>query len=164
MHKRLTHFCLCLLLATAASAQQVREWKMPDLESRLAGAGDTLLIVNFWATWCRPCVEEIPHFEAINQKYAAQGVKVLFVSLDFPSQKKTVSKFIASRNMQAETVLLAETDYDAWMPKISPDWGGAIPATLIVRPAKGVRDFAGKSFTYAELETWVLELLQEAGK
>ena len=151
---------LLLLLPPALAAQQVPVWKLPTLQSRLAGAGDTLLIVNFWATWCKPCVEEMPYFEQINQTYAARGVKVLFVSLDFASRQKAVAAFVKNKGIRSEVVLLDEPDYNAWLDKISPDWQGSIPATLLLLPARSFRSFKEQSFTYAGLESWIKEALE----
>lgn len=106
-------------------------------------------IVNFWATWCAPCVKELPHFEAINQEYKDKNVKVLLVSLDFNLKK--LNSFLSKNELKSEKVLLDDPDQNAWIPKVSEEWSGAIPATVIYK--KGKRKFYEHSFTKAELES-----------
>ncbi len=109
-------------------------------------------VINFWATWCKPCVKELPAFEKLNENYKEQGIKVVLVSLDFPEKIKTgVVPFIEKHQLQSEVVLLDDPDANTWIPKVSEAWSGAIPATLIIKDGKKV--FFEKSFTYEELET-----------
>lgn len=105
-------------------------------------------IVNFWATWCAPCVKELPYFEAVHKKYADQNVEVLFVSLDFNLKK--LNSFLAKHPLSASQVLLDDPDQNAWIPKISKTWSGAIPATIIYNKDK--RTFFERSFTQEALE------------
>ncbi|MEM6721192.1 MAG: TlpA disulfide reductase family protein [Bacteroidota bacterium] len=109
---------------------------------------DNIHVVNFWATWCAPCVKELPYFEAVNQEYKDKNVKVLLVSLDFNLKK--LNSFLTKNNLKSEQVLLDDPDQNAWIPKVSTKWSGAIPATVIYK--KGKRAFFEKSFTKAELE------------
>ncbi|WP_046743557.1 TlpA disulfide reductase family protein [Kordia zhangzhouensis] len=106
-------------------------------------------VVNFWATWCAPCVKELPYFEAVNQEYKDKNVKVLLVSLDFNLKK--LDAFLAKNELKSEKVLLDDPDQNSWIPKVSPEWSGAIPATVIYK--KGKRKFYEHSFTKAELES-----------
>jgi hypothetical protein len=87
-------------------------------------------------------------------------VKVLFVSLDFKSQLRTVERFVEKRGIRAEVVLLDEPDYNRWLNKISPHWQGSIPATLAVQPEHELRMFREQAFAWQELEAWANELLQ----
>ena len=56
------------------------------LDPLLHKDNDTTYVVNFWATWCKPCVAELPYFEQLTETYKGQKVKVLLVSLDFSKQ------------------------------------------------------------------------------
>ena len=87
----------------------------------------------FWATWCRPCVKELPYFEFVNETYSKKNVKVLLVSLDFPSQVESkIKPYIFTKKIKSKLLLLDDPDLKTWIPKVSDKWGGGIPATLIV--------------------------------
>ena len=108
-------------------------------------------VVNFWATWCAPCVKELPHFEALQENYK-EDVEVILVSLDFPHQYETKLKpFIQKHQLQSKIVVLDDPDMNAWIPKVNPNWDGAIPVTIIYNTSK--RLFYNRTFSYAELES-----------
>ena len=113
---------------------------------------DKIHIVNFWATWCAPCVKELPYFEELQANYAKRGVEVLLVSLDFPKQYETKLKpFLKERNLKSKVIVLNDVDSNTWIPLVDEEWSGAIPATLIYKGDN--RKFYEGSFTYEELET-----------
>lgn len=115
---------------------------------------DKLYIYNFWATWCKPCIEEMPHFEAIATAYPDK-VEVIFVSLDNPKiiQDK-ILPFIREKEIASEVVLI-ENFGDEEIKAISEDWDGGIPATLLINNKRGVKDFRQQEFTFAELQAVV---------
>lgn len=124
------------------------------LEPYLNKADDKTYIVNFWATWCKPCVEELPYFEQAGKKYKDQNVEVLLVSLDFPNQAdKQLKPFIEKNKITSPVILLNDPDQNSWISKVDSSWTGAIPATLIFN--KNKRAFYEKSFT---LETLQIEI------
>lgn len=130
-----------------------------ELEKYLTTTSDKTYVINFWATWCAPCVKELPYFEQVNKNYADQNVEVILVSLDFPKKYDTSLKpFIKEKNLKAKVVALNDPDSNSWIPKISEDWSGAIPATLIYNKDK--RQFYEQSFTYDELENEVKQFLK----
>lgn len=111
-----------------------------------------LYIYNFWATWCKPCVEEIPHFESLAMTYP-EKVKVIFVSLDNPAKiQEKVQPFVKEKGITSEVILLKNFG-DEQIAAINKDWDGAIPASLFVNYQKGVNDFRQQSFTAEELKT-----------
>ncbi|MFW5663648.1 MAG: TlpA disulfide reductase family protein [bacterium] len=120
---------------------------------------DSIYIVNFWATWCAPCVKEIPDFEKLYAKYKTNKVKLLFVSLDFPNQLESrVIPFIDRMDMQAQVVMLDDTRANRWIPLVDEDWTGAIPATLIYN--RDFREFYAREITFNELEEIIVPLLK----
>ena len=127
-------------------------------EKILQKSNDTTYVVNFWATWCKPCVKELPYFERINKEYADKKVKVILASLDFPNKVQSqVVPFIKKNKLHSEIVLLDDADANSWIPKVSKEWSGAIPATVIYK--NDSRAFYEKSFTYEELKTEIQNLL-----
>ncbi|TRW24017.1 TlpA family protein disulfide reductase [Flavobacterium zepuense] len=129
----------------------VNAYEYSGLEYYLKQKNDTTYVVNFWATWCVPCVEELPNFEKINAKYKENKVKVILVSLDMAKMVETkLLPFINQKQIKSQVLLLRDPDADSWIPKVDSTWSGAIPATLIYN--KDMRKFYERSFTYDELE------------
>lgn len=130
-----------------------------ELEKFLNLKDDKTYVVNFWATWCAPCIKELPHFEEIKEVYKSKNVEVLLVSLDFPKQyDKKLLPFIVKNKLKSKVVALNDPDSNAWIPKVSEEWSGAIPATLIYNKDKRV--FYERSFNYEELKTEVDNFLK----
>ena len=128
------------------------------LQPLLSKNNDSIYIVNFWATWCKPCIKEMPYFERINSDYAKDKVKVVFVSLDFPDKLESqVIPFLEKNNIQSQVVLLDDADANSWIPKVSKEWSGAIPATIIYNST--TRKFYERSFNYEELENELKTIL-----
>ena len=129
------------------------------LEPYLTAKDDKTYIVNFWATWCAPCIKELPHFEDINKNYQDKNVKVILVSLDFPSQyDKNLKPFIKKHDLKSKILVLDDVDQNRWIPKINEYWDGAIPITIIYNKDK--REFYDKTFTYDGLETELKQFLK----
>ena len=128
---------------------------LEQLQARINRAGDTTLLLNFWATWCKPCVEELPCFDELLEYYGAQNVQIVLVSLDFKSQlEKKFIPFLNSQQLKSEVALMADQDLNAWIPMIHDEWDGAIPATLLLK-GKNRRFNLGKFENLEELETFV---------
>lgn len=98
---------------------------------------DTFYVVNFWATWCKPCVQELPSFDSLSLETASKPVKILLVSLDFKEElEKKVLPFLEKRQVKASCLLLDETNANEFIDKVNSSWTGAIPATLFKRGDK----------------------------
>lgn len=139
-----------LLMSPLGFCQKVDLLTVDQLNARLNRGKDSTYIVNFWATWCAPCIKEIPHFERLQQEKRQEKLKVLLVSVDFKSRlEKSVLPFIRDRRLKNEIFLLDEKDQQVYINKIDKTWSGAIPATLFVKGEK--RKFIEKEFTYATL-------------
>ncbi len=119
---------------------------------------DTTYIVNFWATWCVPCVKELPYFEELNIKYANNKVKICLVSLDFPeSVESRLIPFMAKKNINNKVILLADSKTNDWIDKVDPSWSGSIPITLFLKGDQ--KTFYEKDYhNTAELEIDLLKL------
>lgn len=129
----------------------VNSYDFKSFEPYLNIQNDTTYVVNFWATWCAPCVAELPNFEKLNAEYKSKKVKVLLVSLDFKRQVETsLLPFIKNKNIQSQVVHLSDPDANAWISKVDSAWSGAIPATVIYDKHK--RNFYEQSFTYEQLQ------------
>jgi thiol-disulfide isomerase/thioredoxin len=120
---------------------------------------DKVHVVNFWATWCAPCIKELPSFEKVHSNYKSKSVEVLLVSLDFPrNYEKKLKPFIAKHKLQSKIIALDDVDMNKWVAEVSEDWSGAIPATIIYTRDK--RQFYERSFSYEELEKELKQFLK----
>ncbi len=119
-----------------------------------------LLVINFWATWCAPCVKELPYFEELVRDDFDGRVRVLLVNLDF--RKQLVSRllpFLEKQGIQADVVVLDDPDANGWIDRVDSSWSGAIPATLFLGP--GIREFREQSFTRKDLQTLVTSFVEK---
>src|SRR5210317_554187 len=131
-----------------------------ELKPILERANDTLYVYNFWATWCGPCIKEMPHFEKVNEDYSDRKVKVVLVSLDFEEDIETkLIPFIKERNIRSEVVNLGDPNANRWIPMVDPSWDGAIPATLFRYGDKS--KFMAHTFTHEELVNEIETLLTQ---
>ncbi|MDQ3142218.1 MAG: TlpA family protein disulfide reductase [Bacteroidota bacterium] len=111
----------------------------------LEGTKNQTLILNFWATWCKPCVAELPHFEALNAKLDPKKEKLVLVSLDFTQDvKRKLIPFLNKHKLQADVIVLDPYEVKDWVDQIDPSWSGVIPATLVFCPNS--RKFIEKNF------------------
>ena len=143
---------------TGAAAQQIREIDREGIVQLSRLSNDTTYVINFWATWCSPCVKEIGYFETLHRKYAGDKVQVVLVSLDFPNQvNRRVVPFLEEKKITAPVRLVTELDYNSWIDQVDPAWSGALPATLILHKDK--RIFMEKELTENELFEHVEQIL-----
>ena len=145
------------LFFSTVYSQKVSVYKIDNLLKRIHNTSDTTYIVNFWATWCKPCVAELPDFNKIDSVYKTQKIKVLLVSLDFKEDIKLKLKpFIAKRKFKTEIIVLDEVNGNDFINKVSDKWSGAIPATLITKNKNQISEFYEKKLSYE----FIVERLQ----
>lgn len=129
-----------------------------QFEPLLKQTDDKVYIINFWATWCKPCIKELPYFEQLNANFSKQEVEVVLVSLDFPEQINThLIPFIQKNKIKSKVVLLDDVNSNRWIPLVSEKWSGAIPATVMY--SKNKFNFYEQTFDYNELVTQLKTLL-----
>jgi thiol-disulfide isomerase/thioredoxin len=142
MIKKILFAATCFYFVVLANAQNIPKLKMADVVKNFDKQNDSIYIINFWATFCKPCVGEIPGFIKIANKYKNKKVKLLLVSVDLPSfYPKKIATFAAKNNFTTNIAWLNETDADYFCPMIDKDWSGAIPATIIVNNKTGYKKF-----------------------
>jgi len=153
MIKKIVFAIIIILGGNRCTAQQPQIIKWSTLQEILDNKVDSTFVVNFWATWCKPCVTELPYFIETEKRMAEQLVKFYYISLDFKRDFSTrLLPFLQNENITSAVYLLDEPDYNSWINKVDSNWGGAIPATLIFNNSKGIHDFYEKEFAHGELE------------
>ncbi len=117
----------------------------------LQNSSDTVYVINFWATWCAPCVREIPVFERLRNEYSEQKLRIILVSLDFPNQLESrLIPFVQRMEMKNQVILLDAPRANKWIPIVDGSWSGALPATLIYNQES--RTFLEKELHFEELD------------
>lgn len=157
---RILILCFFLLLLAGLSAQHIPFIKAGQIERWKNADTDTVYVLNFWATWCAPCVEELPSFEKLNRAYADKNVKVVLISTDFKRNVESgVKPFVKKKKLQSQVVFMDEPNPNNYINAVDSTWSGAIPATLIWSKRRNISAFFEKKLTYSELETAVKKAL-----
>ncbi len=152
--KRLIILISLLFVVTACEKPVPQTAQLIDLEEftkiTTSNSGDKVQVINFWATWCKPCVEELPAFEKLQAQYG-DDVEVILISLDDEENlEQLVNPFLATNEIQSQVKLMTHPYAAEWIPLVDAHWDGAIPVTLIKN--KTDKRFYNQSFTYDELE------------
>ncbi len=139
-------------------AQKIEKIGIPELEKILSSPEDVLHVVNLWATWCPPCVTELPYFEKLSKEYQDNEVKFLLISLDFPSQiESRLIPFLKTNNITADVRVMTNIDYNSWIEKVDSSWQGNIPVTLFFNNARKIKYFHPSEVTENELRDLIIK-------
>jgi thiol-disulfide isomerase/thioredoxin len=156
--KKLISLFIFLVFYLFSAAQEIPKWKAEQLEAYIKNANKPT-IVNFWATFCKPCIEEIPYFQKLVNKYKSSGIELLLVSLDLPEAYNKIKPFALKRRITVPVVYLDETNADIFCPKIDENWSGAIPASLFTNPSTGYRAFFEDQLSEAKVEDQIKAMI-----
>ena len=150
--KRAITIIVSLFFVSNLFSQSIKKIKITDLEKTIAES-KTPLIVNFWATFCKPCIAEIPYFQTSIKKYPKDSIVLLLVSLDlqeyYPAKIKS---FAAKQKFTSPILWLDEYNADYFCPKVDSAWSGAIPASLFINNKTGYRKFFEEQLPKEKLE------------
>lgn len=159
MSKFIFTLVLSFIAIAHVNAQDIPKWKLDDLKTAIAVA-DKPTIFNFWATFCKPCVEEIPYFQQLVKKYDSAGVRLVLISLDLSeAYPKQIASFAAKHKFTSPIKFLNETNADVFCPAVDTSWSGAIPASLFVNNKTGYRKFFEEQLSRQKLEKEIKSML-----
>tara|TARA_R110002096_G_C14616496_1_gene723809 strand:+ start:49 stop:585 length:537 start_codon:yes stop_codon:yes gene_type:complete len=145
--------------ALSKSDIELEVYDFEGFKKFLSKKDDTIYVINFWATWCAPCIKELPYFEKLNEQYKDKNVEVILVSLDFPHLYESKLKpFIVNKKIKSKVIALDDVDMNTWIPQVDETWSGSIPATFIYKNDN--KKFFEQSFTYEALEKEVKQFLK----
>ncbi len=120
-----------------------------ELKPMLELDNDTTYVYNFWATWCLPCVKELPYFQQLDSIYSDGAFKLVLVSLDFKKDYfRKLQPFVKKRGLGDYVVILEDNRSNYWINDIDSTWGGSIPATLVFRGKE--RAFFERTFQHLD--------------
>ena len=143
---------MLVILFNKTDAQQIQKIKIKVLTD-LTATSDSVLIINFWATFCKPCVEEIPDLIKLAKKYKKEKASLYLVSLDLEDYyPEKIKKFVAKKKYAAKIAWLDESNADYFCPLIDSSWSGGIPATLFINNKTGYKKFYEKQLSATEIE------------
>lgn len=149
-----------LIMTNIISAQQIKKVKIDDV-LKMIDTTASPLVINFWASWCKPCVHEIPWFEKTIEPFKTKGVKLILVSVDYKEDyPKRLTKFVNEQNYQSTIFWLDETDANMFCPKIDRSWEGTIPVTLMVNNKKHYRQFYDQQLPEPRLKLELQKLIE----
>lgn len=145
-------FIVFFSCAFFAKAQNIPAWKVTNLQNFITNS-DSVLVINFWATFCKPCIQEIPYYQTIVDKYKGQKVKLLLVSMDLKDEyPNKIADFAKANNYTNQIVWFNETNADYFCPKVDKSWMGGIPSTLFINPKTGYHKFFEQQMREEEFE------------
>jgi thiol-disulfide isomerase/thioredoxin len=150
---------LCFLIANQAIAQQKAELiTFKQLQEIVNVKSDKTYIVNFWATWCGPCLAELPDFQKYYAKNVDKNIELIMVSFDFPNEIKRVNKFIQKKQLKPKVYLIGDQDQNEFINKVSEKWNGTIPATWFVNNVNKKQIFIERPLNEAEISKYLKEI------
>ena len=151
---------LFFFLGISMHAQEVKAVKVTEL-SKTISESKTPLIVNFWATFCVPCIQEMPYFQEMARQYKSQNISLLFVSLDLKEAYPVkVNAMVKKLDLTYPVVWLNETNADYFCPKIDTSWSGGMPSSLFVNNATGYHKFFEDQLSKEKLEGVIKEMIK----
>jgi thiol-disulfide isomerase/thioredoxin len=160
MRKFILLLIAIVLISNVSFGQQIRKFKIGDV-IHMMDTSTVPLVVNFWASWCQPCIHEIPWFEKNVASLKDKGVRLVLVSLDFAEDYPTrIAVFAKAHKYQSTIVWLNETNADEFCPMIDKRWEGVIPVSVMVNNKKHYRKFYGEQIPEPKLKLALQELIR----
>lgn len=137
---------------------QAKIIKLTELQELIGGTGDEIKVINFWATWCAPCVKEMPLFEKLGQERKDVQVTLVSMDLDLDPDPAKVYKFVERKKLKSRVVILDAKNPNSYIDLIDKSWSGALPATIVVNSRTGQRKFVEKELHEGDLERLIAEV------
>lgn len=149
---------LLLMASIGATAQKAPLIKLVELQKRIDAPSEQVKVINFWATWCAPCVKELPLFEKLQGERKDVAVTLVSMDIDLDPDPQKVHRYVERKKIKSEVLILDERNPDTWIDKIDKKWSGALPATLVINTKTGKRKFVEKELHEGDLEALIEEV------
>ncbi len=146
-------------IAFLGISQSIKKVKINDLLQEINASAEPT-IINFWASWCKPCLEEIPWMEQNVDSIKNTPIKLILVSLDIKADyPDNITAFVQKNKYHSEVVWLDESNANMYCPKIDRDWFGNLPVTLFINRKKGYRKFYNQQISAPQFKIALQKLL-----
>jgi thiol-disulfide isomerase/thioredoxin len=156
MRQNIAIFLFMASSTLCLQSQNIKKVYFDVFEKELKEDISNTYIVNFWATWCKPCVEELPEFEKLSEHYKNSNVKVILMNLDYTSKLESlVLPLLKRKNIKSIVYHLLDTDPNLWIDRVEKKWGGALPATIIFKPGMKSIYFTEGKITFEEISNFL---------
>lgn len=149
---------LVLLSSLALQAQTEDLVTLDRFQQMIQDEKEQIQVVNFWATWCAPCIKELPLLEKLTKDNKEVRVRLVSMDMDLDPNPDKVRKFAIRKNIQSQVLILNERNPNQWIDKIDKAWSGALPATLVINNKNGKRKFVEKELHEGDLEKMIAEV------
>jgi thiol-disulfide isomerase/thioredoxin len=137
---------------------QAKIVKLAELKRVMETPGEEIRVINFWATWCAPCIKEMPLFEKLNRERKDVVVTLVSMDLDLDPNPAKVHKFVERKKIASRVLILDESNPNAYIDEIEKQWSGALPATIVINSKTGKRKFVERELHEGELEKLIDEV------
>ncbi len=154
-------FCLIgflFLFSNFVYCQKAEIISLEKLQHEIENDSEKILVFNFWATWCGPCIKELPMFEKLNRENSNIKITLVSMDLDLNPNPQKVYDFVSKKKLKSRVVILEAGDPNSWIETIDANWSGALPATLVVNTVTGNRRFVNSEIDLEELENLIKEV------
>jgi thiol-disulfide isomerase/thioredoxin len=157
-HTAATAILFVAMAGSGAFGQASDIVKIDQLNASIKSEKEKIQVINFWATWCGPCIKELPIFEQLNEARKDIRVRLVSLDLDLDPNPDKVRNFAVRKKLKAEIVMLDERDPNSFIDKIDKSWSGALPATLVINNKNGKRKFVNRELKEGELDKLITEV------
>ena len=147
-----------VVLGQMCFGQSAELVKLEGLEQIIQKEMEQIQVVNFWATWCGPCIKELPLLEKLNADRNDVRVRLVSMDMDLDPDPEKVRKFVSRKKILSQVLILDERNPNLWIDKVDKNWSGALPATLVVNNKTGKRKFVERELHEGELESLIAEV------
>jgi thiol-disulfide isomerase/thioredoxin len=152
-----------VVCSSVQAAPKIVPAKVETVQSAIRKPGARAVLVNVWATWCEPCVEEMPDIVRAYRAHKADGLRLVLVSADDEDGRAEAEKFLAAQGVDVDSFMKVGDDM-AFINGLDPRWTGALPASFLFDGRGRVVQFWPKQVTHQELTTKLTELLKRRKK
>ena len=140
--KKIFLLLLILFLGCNNSNIKLKTVDASDINNQIKKhKGSKAVLINFWATYCVPCIEEFPMIVDLSKKYSEKGMQIYFVSADWLDRKKEVRDFLLEKDVKGLSFIKEEGNDNNFINEISREWSGALPFTIVYDKNGNLSDY-----------------------